>query len=84
MTFGDDVIDDIPTEDAYQDDRGQQSPPAPLATLQLRRPTRECQPSRRYPTSEHIMLTYISEPESYYKAQTYELKEDCEKLCRRR
>jgi hypothetical protein len=51
----DDVIYDAP-------EHGEQHHQGDLGELQVRRSERECQPSRRYLSSEYILLTEEGEP----------------------
>ena len=62
---------DLPAGHVEQEEVGEQPPPEP----QLRRSSRESQPSRRYSPHEYVMLTDAGEPESYQEAQECEQKE---------
>ncbi|KAJ8466528.1 hypothetical protein OPV22_029080 [Ensete ventricosum] len=55
---------DIPAGHVEQEEEREQVPTEP----QLRRSSRQCQPSRRYSTDEYVMLTDAGEPESYQEA----------------
>jgi hypothetical protein len=63
----DDVIYDAP-EQREQHHQGE------LEELQVRRSERECQPSKRYLSSEYILLTEEGEPESFQEAQIHKDK----------
>jgi len=63
----------VPTSDEKQDDHVEQ---ASHVESQLRRSTREHQPSRRYSPSEYVLLTDGGEPESYQEALEHEHKRE--------
>ena len=62
---------DLPAGHVEQEEVGEQVPAEP----QLRRSSRQRQPSRRYSTDEYVMLTDAGEPESYQEAVESEQKE---------
>ena len=62
---------DLPAGYIRQEEVGEQLPAEP----QLRRSSRQRQPSRRYSTDEYVMLTDAGEPESYQEAIESEQKE---------
>ncbi|KAL6327382.1 hypothetical protein AAG906_019072 [Vitis piasezkii] len=79
------VIHDIdeevqtPHDDAAEDDvepeiEGEPSPQEPLPQTQLRRSTREKQPSRKYSSNEYVMISDQGEPETYQEAMKEEMK----------
>jgi hypothetical protein len=63
----DDVIYDAP-------EQGEQHHQGELGELQVRRSERERQPSKRYLSSEYILLTEEREPESFQEAQIHKDK----------
>ena len=63
---------DLPAGHVEQEEVGEQVPAEP----QLRRSSRQRQPSRRYSTDEYVMLTDAGEPESYQEAVESEQKEE--------
>ena len=56
-------------------DHGEKIPPLEERP-QLRRTTRECQPSTRYPSSKYILIADERQPESFQAIQTHKDK-DC-------
>lgn len=69
----DDDVEETPaTEETEQEVQQEQVPLEPPEEEQLRRSTRERQPSRRYPVDEYVMLTDCGEPECYDEALTHE------------
>ena len=62
---------DLPAGHVEQEEVREQVPTEP----QLRRSSRQRQPSRRYSTDEYVMLTDAGEPESYQEAVESEQKE---------
>ena len=67
----DPIVDDVePTEQVDGE------LPLPPYEPPLRRSTRECQPSTRYPPNEHVMLTDGGELETYQEAILHESKKE--------
>ena len=72
----DDMVDSsTPTgDDADTDGQIEQVQPDPPAESSLRRSTRDRQSSRKYPSSEYVLLTNGGEPGCYGEAMTGEHK----------
>lgn len=58
-------------------EQGEQHHQGEPEELQVRRSEREHQPSKRYPSSEYILLTEEGEPESFQEAQVHKDKAKC-------
>ena len=61
-------------DDDSNDEDGDEPPEQPpiLAEPQLRRSTRQTQPSSRYPSNDYVLLTNGGEPETYEEAMSQE------------
>ena len=52
-------------------EQGEQPPPLEMVEPQVRRSTRDCHPSTRYPTSKYTMIIEEGEQESFQEVQSH-------------
>ena len=63
---GESVNDEVPTvDDVEPTEQVEQASPSSLIEISLRRSTRECQPSTRYPPNEYVMFTDKESQKTY-------------------
>ena len=61
--------DDVTNTDGVE--QGEQPPPLKMVEPQVRRSTRDCHPSTRYPTSKYTMIIEEGEQESFQEVQSH-------------
>jgi hypothetical protein len=66
---GEPVIDNVESEE-----QSEQASSEPSAEIQLRRSTRNQQPSRMYSANEYVLLSNGGEPESYQEVMLHDKK----------
>jgi len=71
---GEPAVDNVESEEHLE-----QASLEPSTEIQLRRSTRERQPSRRYSVDEYVLLSDGGEPESYQEAMLHDQKNEWQK-----
>ena len=67
-------VDGDDAQDIKDVEQGVQLVPSKMEESQVRRSTRECRPSTRYPSSEYILLTDEGEPECFQEVKSHKDK----------
>jgi hypothetical protein len=71
---GEPTVDNVESEEHLE-----QASSEPSTKIQLRRSTRECQPSRRYSVDEYVLFSSGGEPESYQEVMLHDQKNEWQK-----
>ena len=67
-------VDGDDAQDIKDVEQGEQPVPSKMEESQVRRSTRECRPSTRYPSFEYILLTDEGEPECFQEVESHKDK----------